>query len=75
MEQYILTQNGPIVLLCTVQPLTDSDLKQVVIQTCIKYLTIWSWLCGDSMTVAVPDDAKLASNIDYDSNSDCDYVP
>ena len=27
------------------------------------------------MTVAVPDDAKLAPNINYDSNSDCDYVP
>jgi hypothetical protein len=37
-------------------------------------LTIWSWLYGDSITGAVPDDAKLASNIDYDSNSDCDYV-
>jgi hypothetical protein len=32
---------------------------------------------GDSMTVAVPDDTetKLASDIDYDSGSDYDYVP
>jgi hypothetical protein len=30
---------------------------------------------GDSMTVAVPDDTKLASDIDYDSTSNYDYVP
>jgi hypothetical protein len=33
MEQYMLTQKGSIVPRCTVRPLTDSELKQVVVQT------------------------------------------
>jgi hypothetical protein len=76
MEQYILTQKGYIVPCRTVRPLTDSELKQVVIQTRMKIFdNMVLAKYGDSMTVAVPDDAKLASDIDYDSNSDCDYVP
>jgi hypothetical protein len=30
--------------------------------------------CGDSITVAVPDDTKIASDINSDSDSDYDYV-
>jgi hypothetical protein len=45
MKQYILTQNGSIVPRCTVRPLTDSELKQVVIQTRMKIF--------DSMVLAV----------------------
>jgi hypothetical protein len=45
MKQYILTQNGPIVPRCTVHPLTDSELKQVIIQTRMKIF--------DNMVLAV----------------------
>jgi hypothetical protein len=53
-------------------------LKQVVVQTRMKIFdNMVLAKYGDSMTVAVPDDNKLASDIAYDSNSnsDYDYVP
>jgi len=77
MEQYILTQKGSIVPRRTVRPLTDSEFKQVVIQTRMKIFdNMVLAKYGDSMSVAVPpNNAKPASNIDYNPNSDFDYVP